>query len=392
MTYWLILLASAGLLTFVGCSLRKILPQRAVLTPRERKALFSQPAPSGARYLDAPKMPFSPLPFQIFALSYDLDLVVVIQHEKWNMHEFARVKAPSGDLWLVKEADHSGLQTIIADTPELFTLAPEVDVPRFRKRVEVSDQSSSDTLDIRISYENRDSEPVELHYTGPKPKKAPWKRNGNTMGHSRQTLLAVLDLTRQAPAKKVSLRINGEPQPIRKILGIKPFLFALAQTQAGLSSARFTQRFVEGGFLLNRDGIEETWTMTEEGERVIATREGFTTLIYEFQKNGDSLELIAAEVRQFGYEEPGLRIEVNPALPDLRRPFSGSYKSRFVIDVNGQEGHAYGDIVVSGTDDGAVIEILPRAPFWVESRPMRTVVRLGDGEALVESARFGPGE
>ena len=73
----------------------------------------------------------------------------------------------------------------------------------------------------------------------------------------------------------------------------------------------------------------------------------------------------------------------SPALPDPRRAFSSEHRSRFVIDVNGQESHAVGDIVLRDAGDEVQVDLVPVAPEWTLDRPMSGTIRF-DPEGRVD--------
>ena len=68
--------------------------------------------------------------------------------------------------------------------------------------------------------------------------------------------------------------------------------------------------------------------------------------------------------RQGGRAVPVMHMDINPALPDLRRPFSGRAKSTYVIDVNGQGGYATGEVEAWWSESGPKVKVMPSAPEW----------------------------
>lgn len=350
---------------------------------------IGDPLPSGAAYADpyadAPGFPV--LPFQIFALDYDLDLVVVTRHPHWVMHEFARVGTPAGEVWLAKEADPSGTQTVVAHDPTRF--APEIDVPRLKRPIQVDDQSTTGRVDLHLSYLNCQEQEVEVHFRGDPPSKAPPLRNGNTMGHSQSALAAVLDIHAQGLGRQVQVWIDHKPIALHRLGGILPFAFTLKQTQAGFSQAAFSQKPASGGFFVDRrDFSVETWQIHEQSDTIVAKRTGgLTQLRYAFRREGGHVELFEADVYQFSRPHPLLKLRLFPALPDLRRRFMGTHTSRFILDVNGQSGYAYGQIEATSQPEGPVIFIRPLAPRWMANRPLRTHLHFEQGTARTTSRR-----
>ena len=92
-----------------------------------------------------------------------------------------------------------------------------------------------------------------------------------------------------------------------------------------------------------------------------------------------------AEVAQHGRDQPIFRASFSPALPDVRRPFTGVVTSQFRMDINGQRGHGTGVVEAEWIDDAVVLRVIPSAPWWLESRPMTgRIAYPGDDAAVVE--------
>lgn len=389
-----------------GCGVAALLPEGPVLDAGARAATFGAPRGSGAAYgvtpADVRAGPPIP-PVLVWGAAYDLDLVVVDHHPDWDMHEIARLDTPEGPVWLAKDARASTLeQTVVVDLADVDAWMPELPVARRAGPVAVTDRSTAEQLDLDVAYVNVDGEPVRIHYDGPRPTAERPKRNGSTMGHSRGSLMAVLDLSRMAPARHATVEIDGERQRIFRLLGLVPFRMALVQAQGGLATGRF---------LVGPDGAADvtrhlrgeavadahwTWSETDGGatsRQVRPERE----LVYAWVRSGEALELAAAEVVQPGRSDAVTRVTFAPAIPDLRRRFSGRPSGRFVVDVNGQANHAVGAWAAWWDADGPHVAITPEAPWWVADRPMETRVSWTEGAADVSivrtpsSARTGRG-
>ncbi len=375
-------LLSALLLS--ACGLKRMLPEGPVLKPNQRDAAFGETLASAASYTSLPESDVPVLPFMVFGVAYDLDIVVVTEHPVWDMTEIARIDTPDGPLWLAKDARRSDLeQIIIADIPDLFTWMPEIPVRRVQGTVRVEDRSSESDLDMDIFYTNPDGEPVHISYQGKVPVAEQGKRNGSTMGHSQGTVMAVLDLPVRNLARSTTVRINGETQKVRKIAGLVPFTMALTQTQAGIAIAAIAMTPHPPAFpdaptstvdlthqLAEGRTATQTWHVGRgsNGARLVQRSE-LRTIEHRFIGT-ESLEWTGATVQQVGKDEPALVITANPALPDLRRRFEGVVSSRFVMDVAGQQSHATGEIHAEWVDDDVVVRIRPDAPWWVAERPM----------------------
>ncbi len=373
-----------------------LLPQHAVLGPWQRSVTWAPRAPSGVTYTSAPSVPFPLLPAVPFGLTYALDLVVVSEHPEWNMHELALIRTPQGPRWLAKDADQATLsQTLVADLPELEAWMPEVPVPRLCRPLQVHDRSTTDQIDVALAYDNPRGQPTEIHYVGPAPFSPERRRNGSTMGHSRDALIAVLDLSHKDHGKHVSIQIDGKSYKNSRILGLLPFRFALQQTQGGLCTGAFRQD-ADGpdAFLTThatpRGEVSQRWTLRHDGGHLIATqRDPLRTLQAAFLKTpGERLELQSLTVIPWDTPTPAAHIAFEPALPDLRCAFQGEARSRFVIDINGQLAHCVGAALAAAPDPHhATLRLRPRAPWWTADRPLDAHLHHHDQHAHVKIAR-----
>ena len=387
-----------------ACALREVLPGPPVAVGKARAA-YDAPSPPRSEG-GAPIVytgPASDLPpilhFQVWGLRYALDVVLVSDDPHWVMHEYARVDLPSGPLWLAKDAGADREQTIVADLPDLESWVPEVPVRRLSRPLRVSDRSTATHADLGFAYENALGEPVEVTYRGVLPTEPSRPRNGNTMGHSRASVAALLDLYRFRIGGDVQIRIGGVARGLHRLAGLVPEAYLLAQVQAGFAITDFCQSASSGGFTLRRpcaDGgwptrSNEAWTVAADGW---VERPGDPTrLRYHFVEG----ELDRAEVLQEGAPDPLLNLTFTPRLPDLRRPFAGEAYSSFVADVNGQPGHGIGCVRVAlggpslGTFPQAVrIEITPSAPSWFADRPLAGEVVRALDVASVRTWRADP--
>jgi hypothetical protein len=217
------------------------------------------------------------------------------------------------------------------------------------------------------------------------------------MGHSRQSLAALLDLHLFRPGGEVEMTIGGAPVRVRRLFGVYPMKFLLAQTQGGLAIADFRQSFGQSdrqssqgaGFRLVRPGdaaawptrAEETWTWADGWARhdgpLVSTR-------YHFVDG----ELDRAQAWQVGVDVPVTDIAFNPRVPDLRRPFTGTVASAFAADIAGQPGHGTGAVSCRWEGDAARCELRPSKPHWFADRPMDARITYdADGSVLVRVER-----
>lgn len=377
----------------LGCGLKTLLPGPPALDAAERAA-FDSPAPARVTYTGPAKVAFPVLPVQAWGLRYALDIVLVSQHPQFTMHEYARIDLPDGPLWLAKDADTRGNQTIVANVPSIESWVPEVPVDRIAGEVKVEDRSDAEHLDLLIAYDNVAGERTEVRYEGKQPTRPSNPRNGNTMGHSRATVAALLDLHLFRAGGDVTMTFDGQEVPIKRLWGIYPMTFALAQTQGGFAIADFRQEPAEGGFRLVRPSSDDLWpTRSDEAWTVAdewARRDGtVTSLRYHFRDGG----LDRVQVWQVGAElVPVVDMVFRPALPDLSRPFLGIIESDFAVDIAGQRGHGTGRIRCRWTDDDTVtVEMIPTAPEWFADRPMVSDIRVTGSGVTTRIRRVGVG-
>ncbi len=367
--------------------LRDLMPQGPVLGRRARAAWGEDAGPSGARYAPgARRHPDPVLPVQVFGATYDLDLVLVTDHPDWDMHELARLDTPDGPVWLCKDSAGDTLrQHLVADVDGLQTVLPEVPLARSRQAVSVEDRGTEDRLDLTIRWTNPHGEPVVATFEGPVPRGVRGKRNSSTMGHSRDQVMAALDLPSQAFASKASVTIDGVPQRIVRILGLVPMQVALVQTQAGLSSGAWTQQATDAGprTVHTESGAEQAWEVRREGDVTTMTQVGpWRTLTYTFHHDGEAIELAEASVTQAGREAPACRVRFLPALPDAACALEAPWTGRWILDVNGQPAHAAGTVRATPHPDGMDLALRAQAPRWCADRPLAVSVRVGEGVSV----------
>jgi len=374
------------LVFFGGCGLKHMLPEGPVYTHAEQSATFGKVKPPVVRYTGEARVDFPVAPLLPFGVAYDVDIVIVSKHPDWNMHEYARLATPNGPVWMAKDASEPNLeQSIVADIEDIDHWWPEIPVPRKSSELLVRDRSTDDALDVEIGYENINGEPVLMTYRGPMPTKLQPKRNGSTMGHSRDRLIAVLDLSHRNFGRDASMTINGKGIGIKRLLGLVPFRMVLQQVQGGLAIGEYAMSF-ENGTLRSRHAMDSgsvvtlDWSVEEsKGQVILRQSSEIRSLIYTFEKRGEALELSKLQVEQWGRDESTCEVTFSPSLPDFRIDFEGTVESLFVIDVNGQRGHARGKVVVSSEGEEATLSVLPQSPWWVADRPLESRIRF-DGE------------
>ena len=378
-----------------GCSLTRMLPKGPVVDEKTRRAVWRESEPSGVDYTSPPQVDYPALPFLVFGLRYDLDIVLVSDHPTWEMHEYARLPSPDGPIWLAKDTRASdGNQLLVADREMVEGALPEIPLARRPTGVEVDDRSTDARLDLDIRYENFDGEQVDVHYEGPRPDDELARRNGSTMGHSRHQVLAVLDLPNRTFGTAASMAIGGRRYGIRRALGLQPMRLAIRQTQGGIPQADVEMRpagvdaFQTTHRLPGGRTMARTWQTHRDADRlIVAESSPLRRLVYRFHVRADgALELSSASVRAYGDDHRTFHIAFSPALPDLRRSFRGTHQSRFVIDVGGQRNHAVGEVRVTSGRRRATVRVRGSEPWWVADRCVdSTLARNGDGRMTMQT-------
>ncbi|MEQ1501079.1 MAG: hypothetical protein ABMB14_02565 [Myxococcota bacterium] len=166
---------------------------------------------------------------------------------------------------------------------------------------------------------------------------------------------------------------------------------AVAPAPAPAEVALAISNFSTVQTLADGSTVELKWLVSQSGDRVTARQTTeVRSLVYEYRLvHGSFLELVTIQVEQYGRATPVTAITFNPPLPDLRWPFGGPKTSAFVIDVNGQQNHAYGEAVASWTETGPKLVVTPTAPDWAASRPMQTSIKFAqDGTAELRTERI----
>ena len=208
------------------------------------------------------------------------------------------------------------------------------------------------------------------------------------MGHSKNQLLAILDLPYRQFGKQASVTYNDVAYPVKKLLGIQKFTMALQQTQGGLSSGQLQWYKEKNQLKSKHNNARQTvqdWTMVEKEKQVILQQKNtFRILSYQFDQQADNYCLKSAHVQLWNKKEAAFSIEFFPALPDFRRKFEGEQVAKFVLDINGQMGHALGEITSYWENDQLLVEIIPEKPWWTEDRPMLMTIGFENGGVDVD--------
>ena len=160
----------------------------------------------------------------------------------------------------------------------------------------------------------------------------------------------------------------------------------LEAVDAGLSAKDFVTYYA----LPEEHTVTREWEVRHRPGTVVAVQQSpHRSLEYTWRVSGDSYELTRATVRQPGRESAVATVRFQPALPDVRRPFSGVVESRFGISINGQEGHAVGSARVFWKEGRAHVQLIPEAPWWVADRPLESTMTFSDGGVELKTIRIG---
>lgn len=366
-------------------NLKRMLPEGPAFSTKERIEWQKKDAHE-VHYTDVALTDFPVPAVQAWAATYDLDIILVSEHPAWNMHEFARLATLQGDLWIMKDAQEGSLdQFVVADLEDIQAWLPELPVQRKSYPVKVVDSSTSKKLQLSFEYENYLGVLVKASYEGKRPVTPLQKKNGSTMGHSKNQLLVGLDLPFRDFGQKAHISYDGVDYKIDRILGLIPFQMALKQTQGGLSSGQYTlestKQQIVSAHPTTQDSVHQVWrTFERQGVCYLQQSNDFRTTTYAFEQEGC---LKSASIQQWNKIDKGMQILFYPALPDIRRPFSGSFTSKFVLDIGGKNNNAYGTATVFWENGMAIVQIIPEKPWWVVDRPMQTTINYQGNKALI---------
>ena len=368
------------LLLTMGCGLKKLAPEGPVLTPWQVDQQFAAPGHAKVTYLGKPRVPGPVLPLQVWGVAYELDLVLATDNPAYDMHEYSTVRGQDGLMWIAKDASGGTLeQTIVTSLEDPWAWFPEIPVRRSGTGLQVTDNSEGDRLDLSFAYTSMQGDAIEAHFKGSTPSSLQRKRNGSVMCHSRGGLYAAIDLPMRSFGRGSRISYDGTPTPLRKVLGLVPMEMSLFQVQGGLASGVMSLESPGDGSMTSTwtlpgdHDVSRDWTVESHGGVVIATQaSGNRRLRYTWQDHEGALELVEMAVVQPGREYKVASVQFEPALVDVRRPFTGTVSSNMVIAVNGVPGMSVGTVEARWQDDRAatVLRVKPEAPWWTRDRHM----------------------
>ncbi len=358
----------------LSCAVRDWLPQGPSLPSSD--AWLAQAAAPVSWTGPVPAQPA--VPFQLFGFRYERDIVLAAAGGPWQMHEYAYVLVDGEGIWVAKDSDWEGRQTVTVDVPDLATWLPEVPAPRRVSPVTVDDRSDGDNVDVSLSYEDLEGRRIEVDFTAERSTRLEPKRNGSTFNHSEAIAAPLLDVPhRQLGGVEASLRYDGVEQPLHRVLGLVPVKALLDQTQAGFAITSFRQAPDADGFQVSRPVPGDAWSVsgveawTWDGHEARYAR-GDSTFSYVYEEGA----LLSASV--WSSDQELARVELSGPLP-AGRAFEGVVERHFVFEVNGQlQGH--GTMTATWVDGGMDLAVTPVAPYWFAERPLDARVQpFGDG-------------
>ena len=311
-----------------------------------------------------PRSNFPIIPFQVFALTYENDIVIETNHPVFSMHEFAQIDFNGKKIWIAKDSIADGTQTLSVPERSLLMLAPEIDIPRRYTQFLVQDDSNADSIDLKLKYKNHLNEFTELCFHSDKfsEKDEQYKRNGSTFNHSQKSVSALLDISHKKLNVTASVSYNGINYGIRKILGIIPVKALLRQTQAGFATGEFIQKKLNNQIQIKRqNGIKEDWSYQKN---ILSYKNELSKFEYHYN---DDKELTG--VRVISKKTEVFSLLLSAPLPDFQRRFSGEVIRNFIVKVNGLH-QGIGMIKAKWNDNYCEIHILPTRPFWFKARPV----------------------
>lgn len=391
MATWNRWIAGIGAALLSSCGLADYAPYGPSLKPAAAERWLSQPAEQ-VRYTGEPRFDAPLPPFQVFALRYVDDIVIETRSPQWSMHEYARIEADGRELWIAKDSDMNGVQTVTADVADITSWLPEIPVPRRSGAVAVEERSQGEQIDVTLRYQTPTGEDAIVQFSAARSEKTEKKRNGSTFDHSAAVASVILDIPhRQLSGVDAAVSYDGEPSGVRRVLGLVPVAALLDQTQAGFAVASMKLRPAGDGLDVVRPIPGESWNTRSQESWTWEGTDDTGVLRYAHQAGGwsysfESGGLSAAQVGASA-DEPFMRLQLSAPLPDLRRPFEGEVSRAFVVRM-GEDVHGHGWIRCRWEGGEVVASLEPVAPRWFAERPLETRLRFTqDGAALLRTRR-----
>jgi len=339
------------------------------------------------------------LPFSVFGLHYNKDIVLQSNDPSVEMLEIVMLEVPpemaqSGQIWFAKISDRGGEQRLFSNSPEIETWFPELNAPRHAQEMDFlvvhSQEQTAEQVDLSLYLPDGRRLRATARYSG-QPKR-PKKTNSSTFNHSQDIAMALLEVSAKDTKIEASMSLAGERLPLKKVLGLIPIKAFLEQTQGGIATSSVKVHASGNAEIhLSRPIAGDSWTIPgdqvcEIGEELVRCDNLLTKTIYFFQDGG----LDYATVQSWTGDEV-FRLKLDSPLPDLSRPFAGELTRRFVADVGTIKGAGVGQIHAMWKDGEVIIDIRPEAPRWFASRPMRSTIRFDqEGGYSLSTIRIAP--
>jgi hypothetical protein len=359
--------------------------------------------PSGARYDGEPQVPWPVLPFRLWGLDFDEEMLFELRSDpRYAMVEVARVFDRAGqERFFALLAEHDGKQTVIVGDDEAWDLAETFPAPRFRGALRVVRLASEERVEYDAAFKLPDGRLLQFTAHSPRRGQVPGKRNGNAMNHSADRVMAVIDLE-ESNWTRPAVFIEGSRVPVRWLAPFVPFAWRLQQTAGGFSFGGVNMAPADGAGAAGATGgaaggspgpflaawIDDTsapipFEIHRNGKDLdIVGRDRLVDLVYRFEALSDRglsgpVELKSAEVRH-GATRP-FHVEFRPWLPDLRWPLRAKHESTMYAGSNGQMVYMQGKVETWFDGERPVLDLRPLMPFWACERPIRNRFQfLGD--------------
>jgi hypothetical protein len=336
------------------------------------------------------------LPFAVFGLHYDKDVVIQTNDPSVDMLEIIMLKVPphiaeGGEVWFAKTSAEGGVQSLFSHLPEMATWMPGVNAPRFPMPEEfsVGFLAGDQEEEINLQFPLPDGRELHAYARFSTDPPHPRKTNSSTFNHSQDVAMALLEVSAKDIHIQASLSIGGQAQPLKRALGLIPIKAYLEQTQGGITTASMRVEAInESHIRLIRPLPGDTWAVPGEEvcdieEQKLICRGPLATTTYHFHDGG----LASAVVHQWSGEEV-FRIQLDSPLPNLAKAFKGMQKRRFVADVGALKGAGIGEISAEKRGDTVIVNIHPEAPRWFAERPMRSTIHFHqDGSYSLSTVR-----
>ena len=374
-------------LALAGCY-PHLVPTDPVADPPS--SYLGAPAPSGATYGSARLTDVPVLPFRLWGLDFEEEVLFELAHdETYAMVEITRAIDRAGqEVFFALVAEHNGIQHVIVGDERALHLAETFPAPVHDGKLRVVRLEGRKNVEYDVAFYLPDERLLQGQVTVKKEGQGFPKRVGNAMNHSADRVLAVLDLE-EFNWGRAAVFVDERRVPLRHLALVAPFVWRLQQTAGGLSFGGVNMSADGEGLLAQIDGVVEPMPFRSEthGDEVwLVGEDRVTDHVFRYRAptaQPDALELIGVELRHGDVSV--VDFAFNPALPDLRYPVDRVFESRFVAGSNGRAGYARGVVRVQMVEGRTTVDVIPEVPFWTCERPMRSRFQFLEGKVRLRA-------